>query len=138
MSEETISDLRAKVAVGRESGTNLQAGIEKGTEILASDTSVSDENKYLILLTDGISHAWTNDSGDVMTIWGQGNADGITYQNGANSYLYFDDVKTKFAEIYNMELNDPKLNEDYDYPVYPMVQKSLLKISGRMRQQQRS
>ena len=119
LSEETISDLRAKVAVGRESGTNLQAGIEKGTEILASDTSVSDENKYLILLTDGISHAWTNDSGDVMTIWGQGNADGITYQNGANSYLYFDDVKTKFAEIYNMELNDPKLNEDYDYPVYP-------------------
>lgn len=40
------------------SGTNLQAGILAGIEMLGKDPSVSNENKHLVLVSDGVTYLW--------------------------------------------------------------------------------
>lgn len=40
------------------SGTNLQAGILAGIEMLGGDPSVSNENKHLVLVSDGVTYLW--------------------------------------------------------------------------------
>ena len=40
------------------SGTNLQAGILAGIDMLGEDPSVSNENKHLVLVSDGVTYLW--------------------------------------------------------------------------------
>ncbi len=40
------------------SGTNVEAGIRAGMEMLHADTSVPAENKHLVLVTDGVTYMW--------------------------------------------------------------------------------
>ena len=40
------------------SGTNLQAGILTGIEMLENDPSVTNENKHLVLVSDGVTYLW--------------------------------------------------------------------------------
>lgn len=39
-------------------GTNLEAGIRAGMDMLASDTSVPADNKHLVLVSDGVTYMW--------------------------------------------------------------------------------
>ena len=93
-------------------GTNVQGGILKGMQILENDSSVPDENKYLILITDGISHIWNeNDDPDgrQMTSWVETVTDYHWVWANPNSYLYFRDGKSwTFDEL--MTLNVESMN----------------------------
>ena len=40
------------------SGTNIEAGIRKGTEMLQNDPNALAENKHLVLVTDGVTYLW--------------------------------------------------------------------------------
>ena len=40
------------------SGTNIEAGIRKGLEMLAADKEVADSAKHLVLVTDGVTYMW--------------------------------------------------------------------------------
>lgn len=99
------------------SGTNIEAGIDAAVAMLDA-SSTPDENKYMVLVTDGISHAWNDQNGEVKTIWGQGTADYSVVFNGANSYYYFDTTKTSFSTVFHTSSGDTQLNSDYEVPVF--------------------
>jgi len=42
-------------------GTNIHAGLIAADELLQSDTAVRDEDKYIILVSDGITYIWTDE-----------------------------------------------------------------------------
>ena len=48
------------------SGTNMHGGLVMAQKLLSADASVPDDNKYVIMLTDGKSYIW-NDDHDVPT-----------------------------------------------------------------------
>ena len=118
LNSNTISSIQKSVTDQTVSGTNIQAGIQAGSSMLAADTAVPNSNKYLILVTDGISHAWNDASGNPTTVWAQGMSDFLVVQNGANSYLYFDTTKSDFNDVYNLSSTDSQLNSGYEVPVY--------------------
>lgn len=120
LTEDSLENIKSVVELEKISGTNIEAGIEAGVAMLDADESVSDANKYLVLLTDGISHAWNGEDGTPMTVWGEGMADSKTVQNGANSYYYFKDKTNaiSFEELYKLDANDDSLNSGYEVPVY--------------------
>ena len=49
------------------SGSNLQAGVKAGQQLLNADSTVADSDKYLILLTDGGARMWVNENGEAMS-----------------------------------------------------------------------
>ena len=121
LTNESLSTIQNAIENDKISGTNIEAGIKAGEAMLDGDNEVSANNKYLVLLTDGISHAWDGSDGSVMTVWGAGtveNASDIRVFNGANSYVYFDTTKTSFSSIYNLLETDPSLKSPYEVPVY--------------------
>lgn len=52
-----LQDTKYDGIAGR-SGSNLQAGVEDARAILASDTAVDADSKYMIILTDGAARMW--------------------------------------------------------------------------------
>lgn len=118
LTTENLEEIQAAIGNDKISGTNIEAGIKAGVAMLEADTETVDENKYLVLLTDGISHAWNGADDQIMTLWGEGTADAKVVFNGANSYYSFDSVKSSFEEIYAMDANDEQLNSPYEVPVY--------------------
>lgn len=119
LSKESITEIKNAIMEENVSGTNIEAGIKAAKKML-DKSSTPDENKYMVLVTDGISHAWNSPDNDntVMTIWGEGVADSTVIFNGANSYYYFDDSKTNFEGIYETSASDPQLDDQYDIPVF--------------------
>ena len=57
-------------------GTNLQAGLLKAQELLASDTSVDDNRKYVIVITDGLTRQFLSEDGTLMAVYNAIDADG--------------------------------------------------------------
>ena len=102
---------------GNLSGTNIEAGIDAAVAMLDASSTPA-ENKYMVLVTDGISHAWNDQNGEVKTIWGQGTADYSVVFNGANSYYYFDTTKTSFQTVFDTPSGDTQLNSNYEVPVF--------------------
>lgn len=51
-------------AVPSGSGTNIHGGLSLADSILSEDTDVPDENKFVILLTDGKSYIWNDAEGE--------------------------------------------------------------------------
>ena len=51
------------------SGTNLQAGLLKAQEMLAADTSVQANRKYVVVITDGLTRQFLAEDGTVMAIY---------------------------------------------------------------------
>ena len=47
---------------GKTNGTNLPAGILLGTKMLDDDTNVANENKYLVVLSDGDTYIYQDDN----------------------------------------------------------------------------
>ena len=84
-------------------GSNLHAGLIKAGELLDGDSSVDDDHKYLIALTDCKTYIWNDDEGNPITYYSQyysGNLYAIK-SNGAiavnqnasyNKYAYWVDV----------------------------------------------
>ncbi|MGI6721646.1 MAG: vWA domain-containing protein [Anaerovoracaceae bacterium] len=55
------------------SGSNLDSGLDKAAAMLDADTSVANERKYMISISDGITYMFDNASGNVATIYGNTN-----------------------------------------------------------------
>ena len=72
------------------SGTNIQAGVRAGREMLANNDN--DAEKYLILLTDGGAFYWLNEAGDSVT---------KPYKSGN----FFDSTAQEDTHIYNGNLD---------------------------------
>ena len=117
LTSESIDSIKNAIMEGNLSGTNIEAGIDAAVAMLDA-SSTPDENKYMVLVTDGISHAWNDQNGEVKTIWGQGTADYSVVFNGANSYYYFDTTKTSFRLFFYTSSGDTQLNSDYEVPVF--------------------
>ena len=63
------------------SGTNIPAGIAAGKAMLDADTAVKEENKHLVLVTDGVGYLWGNadsadDGSNVYTIYSENVSNG--------------------------------------------------------------
>lgn len=56
---ETSRD-KFNTILGKElsTGTNIEAGIRAGMAMLAGDMTTADENKHLVLVTDGVTYLW--------------------------------------------------------------------------------
>lgn len=114
LTNESIDSIKNAIMEGNLSGTNIEAGIDAAVAMLDA-SSTPDENKYMVLVTDGISHAWNGADGEVKTVWGQGTTQDATQVfNGANSYIYFDPSKTSFEDVFNTPANSELLNSPYE------------------------
>ena len=114
LTNESINSIKNAIMEGNLSGTNIEAGIDAAVAMLDA-SSTPDENKYMVLVTDGISHAWNGADGEVKTVWGQGTTQDATQVfNGANSYIYFDPSKTSFEDVFNTPANSELLNSPYE------------------------
>jgi hypothetical protein len=51
------------------SGTNIYGAVKKGEDILASDSTLDNNKKYLVLLTDGGSTYYSDDEGTAMRMY---------------------------------------------------------------------
>ncbi|MDY2969926.1 MAG: S-layer homology domain-containing protein [Butyricicoccus pullicaecorum] len=79
LSEEAISEGGAIYSGLKEtkikSGTNLQAGLLEAQKLLAADTAVADNRKYVVVITDGLTRQFLE--GDtLMTVYNALEADG--------------------------------------------------------------
>ena len=63
--KSVLTDKSYDGVAGR-SGSNLQAGVKAGQQLLNADSAVADADKYLILLTDGGARMWVNDDGNAL------------------------------------------------------------------------
>lgn len=117
LTNESIDSIKNAIMEGNLSGTNIEAGIDAAVAMLDA-SSTPDENKYMVLVTDGISHAWNDSNGQPMATWGEGNADGTVIHGGTSPYIYFDTDKTNFDEVYRTSPSDEKLSDIYDVPVF--------------------
>lgn len=106
LTETSLDTIQKAVNETTKSGTNLEAGILAGTKILDDDTSVPAENKYLVLVSDGITHAWNEDhtaGGQTMTTYWMTNNDGtVGVYDGTTPYVYFrrDDKVTSYEDLH--------------------------------------
>ncbi len=124
LSAGTIDTINGYVTYQKGVGTNIENAIKKGVAMLDGDDTVPAENKYLILLTDGISHAWNTEEDGMETVWGAVQGDSVVPFNGANSYYYsivMNPKRTKtisFETLYALSPNDASLNSGYEVPVF--------------------
>ena len=117
LTDDSITSIKAAIRENNLSGTNIEAGIDAAVAMLDASTT-PDENQYMVLVTDGISHSWNGPDGSPMTTWGQGNADGTVIHGGTSPYIYFDTDKPDFDTVYNTSASDEKLSDIYDVPVF--------------------
>lgn len=64
-----MSEADIKAAFGN--GSNTHGGMDIADEWLAADTEVSDDHKYVVLLTDGKTYIWNNDENEPTCIYSQ-------------------------------------------------------------------
>ena len=58
LNSDNLSVIAGALDKAPESGTNIEAGIRAGKEMLDSDTSVDASDKHLVLVTDGVSYLY--------------------------------------------------------------------------------
>ena len=73
------------------SGTNLQAGLLKAQEMLAADTSVQANRKYVVVITDGLTRQFLTEDGTVMAIYNAIDADGTKIWANTSSWCVAND-----------------------------------------------
>ena len=111
-----------------ESGTNLQAGLLEAQKLLAADTAVADNRKYVVVITDGLTRQFLE--GDtLMTVYNALEADGNrvwgspsgwSIANGFGDGVYQipgGDWDTYFAAVKQNVARDGNLYA-HDYDVY--------------------
>lgn len=65
--------IEAAIKTDISSGTNTHAGLLAGIDMLESDTSVSDDRKYLIFVSDGITYMYNEEPTSIAIDNGDGN-----------------------------------------------------------------
>ena len=128
LSEEAISEGGAIYSGLKEtkikSGTNLQAGLLEAQKLLAADTAVADNRKYVVVITDGLTRQFLE--GDTLMtvynaleadgnrVWGSpsgwcianGFVDGVYQIPGEDWDTYFAAVKQNVARDGNLYAHD--------------------------------
>ena len=77
LTSDNINDLLNQIAP-HSNGTNMESGLLAAKEMLAADTTVDAENKYVILISDGLTWAYDDAAGEPHC---------ILYKNGATSIV---------------------------------------------------
>ncbi|MGI6205345.1 MAG: S-layer homology domain-containing protein [Anaerovoracaceae bacterium] len=87
--KEQYDEIKAAFEQSITGGTNMHAGLLEAQKVLASDTSIPDSRKYMILVSDGDTYLWCK-NGDTSTPYSRAyNPDG----SGPESYGgYYDEV----------------------------------------------
>lgn len=123
LTEDSLETIQNAINSTTKSGTNLEAGILAGAKILDEDTDVPAENKYLVLVSDGITHSWNENhvaGGQTMTTYWKTNNDGtINSYDGTTPYLYFrgENKITSYESLISTMQNDPSVfTDEYDRP----------------------
>ncbi len=101
----SMTENEVKAAFGN--GSSTHAGLVLANEWLEDDTEVPDENKYVILLTDGKSYIWYNIENEPTTIYSQ------WYRN--NKYLIQPRGKN---DVEIATSGTPQLNQSAGYNKY--------------------
>lgn len=91
LNTESINDLTTLLGTSFSSnskGSNLEAGLLAGEQMLDSDTSVDASRKYMIVVSDGMTYLWNGTDGSPEGInWSQGAGEGGVVQWPNNSLL---------------------------------------------------
>jgi hypothetical protein len=66
LTRDNADTLKAALDTKDSSGTNILGAVQKGEAMLASDTSLDNQDKYLIMLTDGGSTYYSDENGTPM------------------------------------------------------------------------
>lgn len=81
LEEDSWTDyIRNQPATG--SGTNMHAGLVSAYNMLTADTAVPDQNKFVILISDGVTYLWNHDVENVPT------THGINYYEPSGALTY--------------------------------------------------
>ncbi len=70
LNESSVAELTEVFEKPLSSGTNIEAGIRKGIAMLEDDSSVPEEDKHLVLVSDGITYIW-GESEPVKSVYNQ-------------------------------------------------------------------
>lgn len=110
LSESSLESVRDAFSISLSDGTNIEAGIRAGINMLDADDSVLASNKHLVLVTDGVSYLWG--TGEPKTVYNEfhhkDNGDVIWSSNSIASGLV-DKTALKIAdEDYVKSFADPK------------------------------
>ncbi len=70
LNESSVAELEEVFDKDLSSGTNIEAGIRKGIAMLEGDSSVPEEDKHLVLVSDGITYIW-GESEPVKSVYNQ-------------------------------------------------------------------
>lgn len=71
LNDSTYEEIKTALFSETSSGTNVYAGLMAGKEMLDNDSDVSDSAKHLVLVTDGVTYLWSDDSGTVSSIYSE-------------------------------------------------------------------
>lgn len=115
---ENFEEIEAVVKEANKSGTNIEAGLLAGEEVLKKGNAPQG-NKYFIFLSDGINHIWFNNYSDkqLFTSWQEYSVDGsIALFNAVNAYYYSDAEKRAFEDVYGLDPDDECFANQYDVP----------------------
>lgn len=58
LTSENVETIKKDIDLGADGGSNTQGGLLKADEMLAADPDVSNSNKYVVYVTDGIGYVW--------------------------------------------------------------------------------
>lgn len=96
-------------------GSNMSAGLLAGEKMLDSDTSVSADRKYLILVSDGITYIWDDEATEEQENYGVNFAncdtpnspmlaspDGWDVKYGTNQYYVPEDWSDHLENVYHL------------------------------------
>ena len=126
---EAIKDGSYDGMEGR-SGSNLQAGVEEARQMLDKDSTLSDTDKYMILLTDGGARMWLNDKDEPMSqAFIQYNSSGISWGSNQDfASRYIEEVNKKPLRSFDVVWQAG--NSDSDFTKYAMSQEESRQASA--------
>ncbi|MBQ9036897.1 MAG: Cna B-type domain-containing protein, partial [Erysipelotrichaceae bacterium] len=90
------------------SGSNLQAGVHAARKELEADDQVTNDNKYMIILTDAAARMWINEKEEPVTNAVEANNKEIIWWNKNNDFVYFRYTSSdypRFEEVWNRAEN---------------------------------
>lgn len=100
------------------SGSNMHAGLIMADEMLASDTGVPDDRKYVIVFTDGKNRQWVNSEGKNVRMFTQYYRNNSIQDGGKPS-----ENQASFADVYqhpNMKFNNITVfTEEHPFVHFP-------------------
>ena len=94
------------------SGSNLHAGLVMADEMLANDTDVPDDRKYVIIFTDGKNRQWINSEGKSVRTFTQYYSKYVIQNNGTPT-----ENQNSFYDIYGKYYNISPAVFTEDHPL---------------------